>query len=296
MSRLRAWIRSFFGFSRSETNAFLILLPIMAALLFSAPVYRWWLGSRSVDGPENNRLMDSLVASWKWDKPADSVSKERPQLFSFDPNTASFDDLKNLGFSDRLSHRIMNYRTKGGTFKVKRDLLKLYGMDSSLVSRLYPLIELPEKITPAATHRFPVAATVRSTPSDLNLADSAQLIQIYGIGPTLTLRIIKYRDRLGGFISGDQLTEVYGLDSVVIHRLKKRTFIRDDFKPRQINVNAADEQELHSLPYIKLHLAKSIAAYRFQHGDFASLAELSQIELMDESPFQKLKPYLTVKD
>ncbi len=244
MSRLRAWIRSFFGFSRSETNAFLILLPIMAALLFSAPVYRWWLGSRSVDGPENNRLMDSLVASWKWDKPADSVSKEHPPLFSFDPNTASFDDLKNLGFSDRLSHRIMNYRTKGGTFKVKRDLLKLYGMDSSLVSRLYPLIELPEKITPAATHRFPVAATVRSTPFDLNLADSAQLIQIYGIGPTLTLRIIKYRDRLGGFISGDQLTEVYGLDSVVIHRLKKRTFIRDDFKPRQINVNAADEQEL----------------------------------------------------
>jgi len=155
---------------------------------------------------------------------------------------------------------------------------------------------LPEKITPAATHRFPVAATVRSTPFDLNLADSAQLIQIYGIGPTLTLRIIKYRDRLGGFISGDQLTEVYGLDSVVIHRLKKRTFIRDDFKPRQINVNAADEQELHSLPYIKLHLAKSIAAYRFQHGDFASLAELRQIELMDESLFQKIKPYLTVKD
>src|SRR5260221_14764024 len=65
------------------------------------------------------------------------------------------------------------------------------------------------------------------------------------------------------------LPEVYGLDSAVVSQLKKRTFIRDDFKPRQINVNAADEKEFRSLPYIPLHLAKSIAAYRFQHGDFA---------------------------
>jgi DNA uptake protein ComE-like DNA-binding protein len=296
MNQFRAWIRSFFGFSRSETNAFLILLPAMAVLVFSTPVYRWWLASLPVEEPGNKKLLDSLIATWKWDKPGDSVSKKKPPLFSFDPNTASLDDLKNLGFSDRLSRRIVNYRSRGGKFKVRRDLRKLYGMDSLLMTRLYPYINLPEKITSAGTNRSPVAASLRSARFDLNLADTAQLIQIYGIGPALSRRIIKYRDRLGGFISEDQLTEVYGLDTVVIHELKKRTFIRDDFKPRQINVNLADEKELHSLPYIKLHLAKSIAAYRFQHGDFASLAELKQIALMEESLFQKIKPYLTVKD
>jgi DNA uptake protein ComE-like DNA-binding protein len=296
MSRLRAWIRNFFGFSRSETNAFLILLPLMALLVLSAPVYRWWWTSLPAEKKENNKLLDSLVASWKWDKPADSVSKKSSPLFSFDPNSASLNDLKNLGFSDPLSHRIMNYRTRGGKFKVRHDLRKLYGMDSLLMTRLYPYINLPEKITSGRTNRPAVSTSVRSIPFDLNLADTAQLVQIYGIGPTLSMRIIRYRDRLGGFISENQLTEVYGLDSAVIRQLKKRTFIRDDFKPRQINVNSADEKELHSLPYIPLHLAKSIAAYRFQHGDFDSVAEVRQIALMEESLFQKIKPYLTVKD
>src|SRR6267378_4521424 len=99
--RIRVWIRSFFGFSRSETNGFLILLPLMAMLVFSAPVYRWWLGSRLVQSPANTKLLDSLVATWKWDRPADSVSNQ--SLFAFDPNTASFDELKKLGFSERLS-------------------------------------------------------------------------------------------------------------------------------------------------------------------------------------------------
>ena len=294
--RIRVWIRSFFGFSCSETNAFLILLPAMAVLVLSAPAYRWWLGRRPIELQENSKLLDSLVASWKWDKPAGGISKELPSLFSFNPNTASLDDLKSLGFSDGLSLRIVNYRAKGGKFKVKRDLGKLYGMDFLLMTRLYPYIDLPEKIISAATKRFPVATSVHSIRFDLNLADTAQLIKIYGIGPRLSMRIIKYRDRLGGFISHEQLPEVYGLDTAVINQLKKRTFIRDDFKPRQINVNAADEKEFRSLPYIPLHLAKSIAAYRFQHGDFASLEELRQIALMDESLFQKIKPYLTVKE
>src|SRR5260221_2019298 len=111
MSKVRVWIRSFFGFSRSETNAFLILLPVIAVLVLSAPVYRWWLGRRPVELQENSKLLDSLVASWKWDKPAGHVSKELPPLFSFDLNTASLGDIKRLGFSDALSHRIVNYCT-----------------------------------------------------------------------------------------------------------------------------------------------------------------------------------------
>jgi DNA uptake protein ComE-like DNA-binding protein len=58
----------------------------------------------------------------------------------------------------------------------------------------------------------------------------------------------------------------------------------------------AEEKELSSLPYIKFHLAKSIAAYRFQHGPFASVEDLRELALMDEALFQKIKPYLTVKD
>ena len=51
-----------------------------------------------------------------------------------------------------------------------------------------------------------------------------------------------------------------------------------------------------SLPYIRFALAKAIAVYRFQHGEFDSAEALKKIALMDEPTFEKIKPYITVKD
>ena len=297
MNRLRAWIRSFFGFSRTETNAFLIMLPLMATLSFSAPTYRWWLVNHSADQIADNAKLDSLVASWKWENPDNQPVKTRPSLFNFNPNTSKLEDLKKLGLSERLSQRIIHYRANGGKFKIKHDLSKIYGMDSSTFAELYPFINLPEKIdSRAPLLRATLPKHIPPEKFDINTADTSQLIKINGIGSKLSLRITAYRNRLGGFVSMDQLHEVYGLDSAVIHRLIKQSFIRDDFRPRQININTSDEKQLSSLPYIRFALAKSITVYRFQHGEFNSVVALRKIVQIDEPAFQKIKPYITVKD
>lgn len=47
---------------------------------------------------------------------------------------------------------------------------------------------------------------------ELNRADSSDLVSLYGIGPILSKRIVKYRKSLGGkFHSVEQLKNVYGL-------------------------------------------------------------------------------------
>src|SRR6478609_3452049 len=147
MSRLRAWIRSFFGFSRSETNAFLILLPLMALLIFSEPVYRYWfIAQQPRDFDNEKNELDSLTASWSWTQRDSAIGKSlERRLFSFDPNTVSNEDLIQLGFNRTLAHRMVNYRMKGGKFTVKKDLMKIYGMDSTLYRRLYAFVDLPEK-------------------------------------------------------------------------------------------------------------------------------------------------------
>jgi competence protein ComEA len=298
MNRLRAWIRSYFGFSRTETNGFLILLPLMAMLVLSEPIYRWWLIHHPSTLVDHTRELDSLIAQWKWHDVPDSSTINPPQLFSFNPNTATQTDFLALGLPEKVTHGIMNYRSKGGKFRVRRDFRKIYGMDSALVKRLEQFVDLPEKLIPVTT----AFTQHRPKPSpnhalfDLNQADSTQLIGIYGIGSKLSKRIITYRTRLGGFIAMRQLYEVYGLDSTTIEQLRKRSFIDQAFKPHQINVNKADNKELTTLPYIKFNLAKAITAYRFQHGDFQSVDELQQLMLLDEKTFQKIKPYLTVKD
>lgn len=108
------------------------------------------------------------------------------------------------------------------------------------------------------------------------------------------MRIIKYRDRLGGFISTDQLTEVYGLDTAVIHELKKKSFVTENFEPKTIKINTATEKELAAHPYVKYPMAKAIAAYRFQHGSFQSIDDLTKIAIIDLPTFKKIKPYLSL--
>jgi len=91
----------------------------------------------------------------------------------------------------------------------------------------------------------------------------------------------------------EQLKEVYGLDTMVIHEVYRKSFIEKDFKPKLIDINKATEKELSDHPYIKYKLAKAITAYRFQHGEYHTVDDLKKIVLLNEITFQKIKPYLS---
>lgn len=297
MKSLKHQIRSFFGFSRTQTNGFVALLMIISVALFSKPVYHAWISNRSVDFSKERKILDSLTIQWRMqqDEENRTLSDEgSAALFTFNPNTATADELKALGFSEKLTKRVLNYRAKGGAFRIKSDVKKLYGIDSVFYERLIPFIQLPEKITyekkptPLNTERKPNAF-------NLNEADTTQLQRIYGIGPVLAKRIIKYRDGLGGFISNDQLKEVYGLDSTVVERIVKASFLTDDFIPHKININTADEPVLSAHPYFSKRIAKAIVTYRFQHGNYQSIDDLRKIETIDKKVLDKIYPYLTIE-
>lgn len=295
MSRIKSWVRSFFGFSRAETNAFLILLPLMLVLIFSEPVYRYWFVRQQNDYSKETKRLDSLMATWKWE--SDSVINESVtpviKSFSFDPNQSTREELADLGFNRSLATRIVNYRLKGGKFFVKRDLMKIYGMDSMHYQRLIPFISLPEKISKEKTSKkFDTKEKPAVAKFDLNQADTSRLVKIYGIGPKLSLRIVSYRDKLGGFIFQSQLQEVYGLDSTVVRELISKSFIEENFQARQVNINSATEKELGVHPYIKYKLARAIVAYRMQHGAFTAVDDLKKLTIIDENTFLRMKPYI----
>ncbi len=297
MKRIRSWVRAFFGFSRKETNAFLLLLPLMFLIVFIVPGYKAIFTNQEKDFTDERRKLDSLVANWKEIDKKDSVPDLLRQLFAFDPNTASKEKLIDLGFAPALARRLENYRSKGGKFSIKSDLMKLYGMDTALYSKLYAWITLPiEKPSIKRENRneFVPGRKLAEEKFDLNQADSARLISVYGIGSKLSARIIKYREKLGGFISLEQLNEVYGLDTTAGNELKRKAFIQENFQPRAFDLNTAAEKELAAHPYIKYTLAKAITSYRFQHGSFKSIDELRQIAILDEPVFKKIKPYLSV--
>lgn len=274
----------------------------MFVLIFSEPIYRYWFVSQEHGYSNEEKQLDSLMTTWRWENTGDSATTEEQsppatiRLFAFDPNQASKEELQRLGFKSFLATRIVNYRAKGGKFLAKSDLLKIYGMDSLLYQKLIPFIKLPEVITKEKSFsEEPAKEKPGLVKFDLNKADTSQLIKIYGIGPKLSLRIVAYREKLGGFISTSQLNEVYGLDSTVVKELASKSFIEEDFQPNRININSATEKELGAHSYIKYKLAKAIVAYRMQHGSFKSVEDLKKISIVDEKSFLRMAPYIEVR-
>lgn len=299
MHTIRKWIRFLFGFSRRETNGFLILLPLMVITVFSRPLFRALVRQEPPDFSREVAVLDSLEAVIRQEREF-TGEDDKVQLYAFDPNLASAAELELLGIPSTQANRIVNYREKGGRFRQKSDLLKIYGMDSATFRRLLPYMALPDQAP--ARHRV-VAQGERPTPRgispaiaefDLNEADTATLKKIRGIGPVLAERIVRYRARLGGFISAKQLHEVYRLDSAVVAALFRSAYIGEDFVPRIIPLNTSDEYTLAGHPYIGKTLAKAIVAYRYQHGSFGTVDDIRRIHHVDDSVFHRIRPYVSV--
>jgi competence ComEA-like helix-hairpin-helix protein len=295
MNRLRLWIKFWFGFSRTESNAFVILVPLLLLLIFSEPIYRAWFVSQPASLTPQENVLDSVLAAWQ--RVAADSSAPEPLAFNFDPNTASVAQLEALGFGEQVAARIMRYREKGGRFREAGDLAKIYGIDSARVEALRGYIQIATKPSMQTTSDFPKMIMPRERTTaparfDLNAADTSELKKIYGIGPVLAQRVVKYREKLGGFVAMSQLYEVYGLDSLTISRLVSKAFIDPDFHPVKLNVNEADETELARHPYLKFKFAKAIATYRFQHGKFTGIDDLRKVKMLDSTTVEKLKPYL----
>jgi competence protein ComEA len=121
-----------------------------------------------------------------------------------------------------------------------------------------------------------------------------ELKKIRGIGSKLSIRILKYRDQLGGFTSEEQMQEIFGLRPETLDSLHKYTYVENDFNPKKINLNSVTLEELKTHPYLKFNQSRAIIAYREQHGPYQKIEDLKKIKLMDEATFAKLRPYLAL--
>jgi competence ComEA-like helix-hairpin-helix protein len=128
----------------------------------------------------------------------------------------------------------------------------------------------------------------------LNQADSAAWEQLPGIGPVLASRIIRYRQKLGGFHCREQLKEVFGLADTVYEKIASKIVVdAEDLK--KISLNSATAEELKSHPYLRWEGAKAIVRYREANGPFKNLDQLKNIWNLPAETLEKILPYLIIE-
>ena len=226
---------------------------------------------------------------------AESPKAER---FPFDPNTADSTQLLRLGLQPWQVHNIYKYRSRGGIYRKKEDFAKLYGLTVKDYRRLEPYIRISSDYLPASTLikeerqerdtlRYPVKLE-ENEHVVLNTADTATLRKVPGIGSYYAKEIVRYGQRLGGYVSVDQLDEIADFPQDA-----KKYFIVEDAHPQQLNVNKLTLQQLRRHPYINFYRAKAIMDYRRLHGNLKSLQDLRLSKDFPPEVIERLTPYVS---
>ena len=231
---------------------------------------------------------------------AESPKAER---FPFDPNTADSTQLLRLGLQPWQVRNIYKYRGKGGIYRKKEDFARLYGLTVKQYRELEPYIRISPDYQPASTlvgrsarpereHyerdtlRYPVKIQ-ENEHIVLNMADTAQLKKVPGIGSYYAKEIVRHGQWLGGYVSVDQLDEIEDFPKEA-----KKFFVIQNANPKKLNVNKLSLAQLRRHPYINYYMAKAITDYRRLHGPLTSLDDLRFSNDFPPEVIQRLKPYV----
>lgn len=202
------------------------------------------------------------------------------------PNDDSYDRLIEFGFNEYQASNLINYRHAGGIFNRPEDVLKIYGVDSALFSKIKDRINI-EKSDRVFEEKRPEISIV-----DLNTADTATLMSLPGIGAVYASRIVKYRDLLGGFYSPQQLLEVYNFPEETLDGIIEY-LQADTFQIKKLRINFSDYSELLRHPYLNKQQVEALLNQRQTNGAFKSLEEIVVLQVFDREAFLNIKPYLT---
>ena len=100
---------------------------------------------------------------------------------------------------------------------------------------------------------------------DLNQADSTALVTLPQIGEVMASRIHRYRNRLGGFVSMEQLFEIKGMDTARFEAIKPYIVLGTN-EIKKINVNQDEFKTLLRHPYLEYDQVKAIVNHRERKG------------------------------
>jgi DNA uptake protein ComE-like DNA-binding protein len=302
------WLKDFFSFNNTERTGILSLLVVILIIAFLPRFFANYRQPESIDFTlfekdiaafEEGLKADSLASRKQpeidFERVDHSVAENRLKPIPFNPNELTSEGWKQLGLKDWQIKTILNYRSKGGKFRKKEDLKKIYGLTVAEYEILEPFVRVPEEI---ADTEKPVLKTdkphYKQIIVDLNTADSVTLLELKGIGPSFARRIIKYRDILGGFYSVSQLMEVYGFDQQK-YDLVAPNCITGNGPGKKINMNSVSTAELKKHPYFDFYSAKAIVDRRITKGRYTSVLQIKELQQISPEMFEKVKHYLSLE-
>ena len=282
---------SYFQFSKSQRTGIFIFLS--CAVVFQALYF--WIDFKPVTKIKSVQEKQWLSTISNSD-PNVAYSKKKPYVMKpFNPNFITDFKGYRLGMSLEEIDRLLAFRKTNRFVNSAQEFQEVTKVSDSLLEIISPYFKFPDWVSKkdrSHSEFFKSAKKESIAIIDINKATAEDLEKIYGIGQGLSARILKERAKYGGFVSMDQLEDIWGLSAEVVASLQQRFAVKELPDYQRININTATINELTKLPYFKYALARNIVAYRSMNGQFKTIEDLTKISAFPVDRIKIIALYL----
>ncbi|WP_321251914.1 ComEA family DNA-binding protein [Psychroserpens sp.] len=281
-------------FTKQQRSGIFLLLTLIASLQLTYYFIDFSSDPLALNEAQMKEIqleLDSLFIVKAQDK--------QPKIFPFNPNYITDYKGYTLGMSVMEIDRLHNFRKENKWVNSAREFQTVTKVSDSLLAEISPYFKFPEWVTNKQSNSSYKTSLFSNTPKtyeqkiDLNKASAAQLQKVNGIGEKLSVRIVSYRDRIGGFHADIEIKEVYGLSPEVISGVLDQFTVKSPRPIKRININTATIDELVTVKYIDYEIAHSIIEQRVLREGFQKIEDLTKVKGFPVNKIEIIELYLT---
>ncbi len=276
-------INSFFKFNKEQRYGIVILFTLIVLAQIGYYFYDFDLifkkSPQELQWINLQPTLDSLK----------NANKNSPkQQYAFNPNFISDYKGYKLGMSIQEIDRLLAFRKQNKFVNSSEEFQRVTQISDSLLEIMTPMFKFPNWVgykktaTPYKNYENQeyqaFAKKGKVTMIDINQADKEDLMDVYGIGDAISTRILKQKEVLGGFVSMEQMGEIWGLSPEVVEKLNEHFKIISSPITKKIDINNASLKDLSQFHYFRYALAKEIITYRSMNGNIRNIEDLTKIK------------------
>jgi competence ComEA-like helix-hairpin-helix protein len=304
--------KDFFYFSKGQRTAIIVLICLIIITIVIEFLLPYIIPQQEQSNSdfldEAKRFEQTLVSRdslrrAQWEQKYDSIFQnnkefvkketEKYSLFKFDPNTVDSATFVRLGLKPFIASNILKFRNKGGKFRTPESFSKVYGIYPEKYKELEPYIAITEiKQTTKDSVKSSSSSKIKNIIVELNSADTTELMKVYGLGRGYAKAIVRFRQQTGGFVSVEQLRELYGMSEENFNKISPSCKVNTQLV-KKLQVNTASVERLNAHPYLNFYESKAIYEYRRRKGKLKNANELTAISELKPETIRKIQPYFS---
>ncbi|MEA1872863.1 MAG: helix-hairpin-helix domain-containing protein [Bacteroidota bacterium] len=290
-------------FSAREKRGVIILIGILLLVIGLKVLQPWNQNKEAIDfsvyESDIDRFEAELVEASNTQKTNYRQRKSDNDRYEFDfktekivfnPNKASKESMKSLGFSDALVDNILNYRKAGGKFIQADDLEKLYTMDEAFFETIEPFIRFDDD--QSENQQFEHFAF------NPNVISKDSLI-LLGFPEFIANRWVNFRSAGAGFATVNDIRQIYGIDTLLVNELRDYMIFPENktetIESHEIpELNTCEFRDLVRIDGINSSTASKVLSYRKLLGGYVQHEQLLEVYDMTTESYHILIEKTTI--